>query len=791
MFLSPADTLEKLEFDKILKLLEKHALSEVTQSHIQDIQPSTSSQSIFYELTRVHQYKLAFENNDVLPIRTFKDITEHLDLLKIEGYVLSEEVIISIFDQLLIIRDILNFFKEERKTKYDQLYRLFAKVEIDHSLLNAFEQIFDEEGEIKPNASPTLVKISKSMKSRQVELDKRFRIILTEYKAKGWLTDIGESIRNGRRVLSVRSESKRKIRGIIHDESATGNTAFIEPDAIVQINNDILDLMTAFKKEVYKLLRDLCTAMRPFADDFVTYQKLLVKTDLIRAKALLAISMDGEIPNLLDQPKLNIKIGHHPLLLLKHKKEIGETVPFTLSFKNGNRILLLSGPNAGGKSIAMKAVGLLQVMVQSGMLVPADANSEFGIFHQLFVDIGDSQSLDDDLSTYSSRLKNMKLFIEKANERTLVLIDEFGSGTDPQMGGAIAESILKELNFRKVSGVITTHYSNLKIFVFKARGIVNGAMLFDTDSLKPTYRMKIGRPGSSFAFEIADKSGLSKRILDYAKYKSGKKAKAIDQLLVELQSEKKALEDELEEMKLREKNLERLIRNYESLQLDMTVKKKRMKLENKEKELQDAASDNKLLEKVIREIKEAQNLQRAKELAEKKRREKEKLKEEVTELKETIFYKDATAEEINKGDFVRLRTGGAAGKVLLIEKDIASVQIGQMRMSIPIRDLTRAAEPLAINPQKGIQTDVLKKAASAETNLDIRGMRRNVALQVVEEFVDTAIIANVDRLKIIHGRGNGILKKAVWEKLKEYRDIQRIYHPDFEAGGDGVTIIKL
>lgn len=787
----PADTFQKLEFDRILDLLASKVLSDITKVTVHGIEPSTNAKAIIYELTRVHQYKVAFENSDVLPIRAFRDITPDLKHLNIEGYVLNEDVIVGIFDQLLITRDLLKYFKGERREMYDQLWHLYKGVVLDKELLIAFEQIFDEEGNIRPNASPVLAKINRSIRSKEQELDKRFRIILTDYKTKNWLAETGESIRNGRRVLAVKSESKRKIRGIIHDESATGNTAYIEPDAIVQINNDILDLHTAFKKEVYKLLQGLCAEMRPFVEDFVRYQDLLVKMDLIRAKALLAIDLDAQLPTLVDQPKICIKTAYHPLLLLKHKREGGKTIPFTMDLHHGNRLVLLSGPNAGGKSITLKAVGLMQLMIQSGMLVPAGANSEFGIFKKLFVDIGDSQSIEDDLSTYSSRLKYMKEFLDEADNDTMVLIDEFGSGTDPQMGGAIAEAILKELNYRKVSGVITTHYSNLKIFVFKQRGIVNAAMLFDGQSLKPTYKLRIGKPGSSFAFEIAEKSGLSKRVLDYAKHKSGKKAKAIDQLLVTLQSEKKALEDELEEMKDREKNLEKLIKNYESLQLDMAVKKKKQKLEKKEQALQDTSKDNKELERVIREIKEAQNLEKAKKLAEEKKREKEKLKEEVVDLKEEIFYKDVVDEDIEKGDYVKLRTGGAAGKVLLIDKNMASVQMGEMRMSIALRDLVKSNPPLQINPKRGIQTDILTSTARAETNLDIRGMRRDVALQVVEEFVDLGLVANVDRLKIVHGRGNGILKKAVWEKLREYPSIQRVYHPEYEQGGDGVTLVTL
>ena len=480
--------------------------------------------------------------------------------------------------------------------------------------------------------------------------------------------------------------------------------------------------------------------------------------------------------------------------MLKNKSQDKKTVPFDLALKGNNRILVLSGPNAGGKSVTMKTVGLQQLMLQSGMLIPSNPESEVGVFKKIFADIGDQQSLDDDLSTYSSRLQNMKVFLDQADENTLILIDEFGSGTDPKIGGAIAEALLREFNFKKVYGLITTHYSNLKMFAFKVKGIVNGSMTFDKDTFSPTFKMKVGRPGSSYAFEIAQKSGLNKKVLNYAKHKTGKNEKAIDELLIDLQREKKELEDKLVEMSGREKKLEKLIKNYDNMSKDLEFKRKKLKLENKEKSLQQSIKENKELEKLVREIREEKNLEKAKLQAAKIKEERQSLNKDVSNLKEEIYYKPIEAgkeKEIKVGDFVKLRTGGASGKVDSIEKGKAIVLMGLMKMTANVRDLIHANEPLDIRSNKSIATDVTKNVANFESKIDLRGLSREEALKLLENFVDKALMSNATQLNIVHGKGNGVLRKAVKQKLREYNAIHEIRHPQQSEGGDGVTIAML
>ncbi|MEL7022047.1 MAG: Smr/MutS family protein, partial [Bacteroidota bacterium] len=421
------------------------------------------------------------------------------------------------------------------------------------------------------------------------------------------------------------------------------------------------------------------------------------------------------------------------------------------------------------------------------------------IFKKIFADIGDQQSLEDELSTYSSRLRNAKIFLDSADDETLVLIDEFGSGTDPKIGGAIAEAILKELNDRKVSGVITTHYSNLKIFAFKNKGIVNGSMTFNSETLSPTYEFKVGRPGSSYAFEIAQKSGLGRKILNYAKHRTGKNEKAVDQLLVDLQREKQELEQKLTIAQQREKKLDKLIKNYEGLHRELEFKRKKLKLEIKEQNLQQTAKENKELQRIIRQLQEEKNLEKAKEVAAKVREERQELADQVEGLKEDIYYKPdalkATANAkkgpIKVGDFVRFKRGGANGTVESIDRKKAIVAVGQMRMTVHVRDLEHANAPLAVQPNKSVSLNTVTTAAKFESRIDIRGMRMEEAIQVVEDFVDQALMASATSLRIVHGKGNGVLRKVVKKKLREYNAVTKVYHPEAQAGGDGVTLVDM
>ena len=792
----PNDLFKKLEFDKVLELLGEYCLGELGKKEVNKIVPGTGITAIERKLKEVHEFKQTIEQSDWFPLSTYNDVSEELKMLAIEDYVLSEEAIKNINRVLKLVKNIFSFFNNSRKINYSNLYAIIQSLDFDAELIKAIEKVIDEEGNIRPDASPELARIRKMIGSKQRELDKQFRLIIHQYRSKGWLSENTESFRNGRRVLSVPAEHKRKIKGIIHDESTTGRTAFIEPEAIIEINNDIFDLETEERKEIYRILKELSALLRPYGNLIKIYQKIIIQFDIIQAKARLAQLMDAEKPKLHENPTFKIFKGFHPLLLVKNDKANKKTIPFSLIFKGDNRILVLSGPNAGGKSITMKSVGLMQLMVQSGMLIPADKESEFGIFKNIFADIGDQQSIEDDLSTYSSRLKNMRTFLKYSNAQSLVLIDEFGSGTDPKIGGAIAEAILREFTFKKVFAVITTHYSNLKIFAFKTKGIINGSMTFDKDTLSPTYELKVGRPGSSYAFEIGQKSGLNPKILKYAKMRTGKNEKAVDELLVELQNDKQVLEQQIKDLSEKEQKLSLLIKNYESLFKELEYQRKKFKLETKQTALQETIKQNRSIEKTIREIKENQNLDAAKRLSIQYKDKRKQLSEEVSQINDDLY--EVVTEKVvddgqplTTGDYVKLKSGGATGKIESISKNKAIVQIGDLRMTAKLRDLIRAKAPLQLQRRESVSTDMIQYSAKFDSKIDIRGLRMEEAVKMVEDFVDKALVSNSPNLRIIHGKGNGILRKAVRKKLKEYNVEMEISHPHPDDGGDGVTIVDI
>ncbi|MEM9928800.1 MAG: endonuclease MutS2, partial [Bacteroidota bacterium] len=475
MNLLPQDAYEKLEFDKILTLLEEKCNGEMGRDMVRDLRPIAKVRQINRWLDEVADFKQGTEDRNMFSIGAYDDISEELRMLQIEGYVLSESGLAKLNVLLLQAKAIFGYFSSDgRKNTYAALYALIRELHYQTELSQAIEKVIDSEGVIRSDASEELSRIRRLIGSKQREVEKTFRQVIEKYRRAGYLSDTVESMRNGRRVLSVPSEHKRKIRGIIHDESATGKTAFIEPDAVIGINNDIFDFQQEEKREIYRILRELSATLRPYVEHIRDYRDLIAYLDVVQAKAALARQLKAERPKVDHRPRIGIMEGRHPLLYLKNKPYGKKTVPFDLKMTGKNRLLMLSGPNAGGKSITMKTVGLLQLMLQCGMLVTVDAESEMGVFKQLFADIGDQQSIEDDLSTYSSRLKNAKEFLDVADNATLVLIDEFGSGTDPASGGAIAEGVLDGLNYRKVFGVITTHYSNLKIYAYKTKGILNG-----------------------------------------------------------------------------------------------------------------------------------------------------------------------------------------------------------------------------------------------------------------------------------------------------------------------------
>lgn len=794
MKLYPKDIFEKLEFNKVLAFIKEECQGEEGKQSFDRIEIHTDKAIIKQLHEEVDEWKKAIERAAPIPFSTYESITQDTYLLSKEGYVLEVEGIQRIHRIIYLSLQISNYFQDYTIHKVmPTLTKLGLSFEIDARLSREIERVFDEEGNIRPNASETLSKLSKAIHNKEREAEKMFRLEMNSYKEKGFLTDSYESVRNGRTVLMVEASHKRKIPGIIHDESATGKTVFIEPENTLAINNEIHNLYAERRAEIYKIVRELCQFLRPFSHQIENAYKLITKFDTIRAKAKYALRIKAQKPILSAKPCFNYKEAYNPVLYLRFNEQGLKTIPFDLELLHDNKFLILSGPNAGGKSVTMKTVGLMQLMVQSGIPVSANENSKFGIFTKMFADIGDQQSIDDDLSTYSSHLANMKEVLDHADESSLVLIDEFGSGTDPKIGGAIAEAVLNHLQNKKCFGFVTTHYSNLKFFAFKHKGFVNGCMEFDRNGLKPTYQLIVGKPGSSFAFEIAEKTGLPSDVIDYAKQNAGKHEQSIEEMLVSLQSERQEYNEKMSKVMDKEEKLDRLLKTYETLHGELEYKRKKLKLEQKETALYQSAELQKELQKKIKELKTIADAEAVAKKIEEKKAEKEIIAEQISEIKTDLYkHQVKITREITVGSYAQMRNSNSIGKVTAIDKDMAELEMGFFKMKVPLKELMPSSKPIEQWSDKSVNTNVVtSKMGNFESKLDLRGYRVDEAMDFLEEFLEKAIINNAQELRIIHGVGNGTLKRSVHTKFKEYKDIKEYWHPEDKLGGEGVTYVKL
>nr|MDQ3015673.1 Smr/MutS family protein [Bacteroidota bacterium] len=641
-------------------------------------------------------------------------------------------------------------------------------------------------GDVRPDASPELQAIARLLDTEAARLNREFVRLIGKYKAEGWLTDTVESIRSGRRVLCVQAEHKRKLKGIVHDESTTGRTVFIEPDIIVDINNSIIELEADFKKEVYRLLKELCAHLRPDHELIYSVSELIVHWDLIQCMSAIGGAYKGARPKLQEEATLHLIAARHPLLFIKNKAKGRDVIAFDLVLHPPNRLLILSGPNAGGKSILLKGAGLIQVMAQCGMLIPADGSSVIGMMSRVSVDIGDQQSIEEDLSTYSSRLKNMKEALETANASTLILVDEFGSGTDPKIGGAIAEAILDALVKKQSLGVLTTHYPNIKMYAHRTKGVVNGAMMFDKEKILPTYQLKIGKPGSSFAFEIAERTGLPEDVIEYARKNAGVQTVALEDLIHDLDDKTQRLGVEIATVREKQKELDRLIINYEQLRMDLEVKRKRFKIDQKKASLNEVSAYSQEMNKLMKDLRKEKDAEKAKEQIERIKEKQSKFNVEIRSLAEELVEVSTSKKEFKVGDFVKIRSTQQIGAIERIKKDNALVIIGQLQMTLPLTELLHANSPIEVKPHKSVQA-IVEDYSKFENDLDIRGMLPEEASHYLDRFIDAAFMSSTHQVRIVHGKGTGTLRQLVKGVMKKY-PFKSIQHAEKNQGGDGVTI---
>jgi DNA mismatch repair protein MutS2 len=653
-------------------------------------------------------------------------------------------------------------------------------------------------GEIRDNASEKLAEIRQQIMSKQRQVLRATRKAFELAKKSGWAPENAEiTIRNGRTVIPVKASDKKALHGFIHDESSTGQTVFIEPGESFEINNEIRELENDERREIIKILLKFTDFVRPYFEDLFRLYRFLGLVDFIRAKALFSIKTEAVKPVITSEKKLFLRKAVHPLLYLSHKAQNKSIVPLDIVLTEENRILVISGPNAGGKSVCLKTTGLLQYMLQCGLLIPAKEDSEVFLFNKMFIDIGDEQSLENDLSTYSSHLLNMKFFIRNADINTLFLIDEFGTGTEPQLGGAIAESVLEELNKNKAFGVVTTHYTNLKIAAERNYGMINGAMLFDSKEMQPLFKLQIGKPGSSFTFEIAKKIGFPRYILEKAKKKTGVKAVSFDRQLQQLELEKLKIEKREKELIKMEKSFKEAEQKYNNLKTKIDKNKKKILEEARIEALKIIEESNKAIEKTIREIKEAKaDKETTKALRQKLNLQKEKIKK-LTGKNETAKKEHAKTVEaetkIAPGDWVKIKDSDIIGELVSLDDDEAVVNVNNVILRTTADKLKKSdkkpqnAVPTYKSTQRNIINEINKKTVNFNLSIDVRGKRTEEAISMIKKYIDDAILLNIAEVAILHGKGNGILRQIIREYLQTIDEIKYFGDAPVDMGGAGIT----
>lgn len=743
-------------------------------------------------LRQTKEFKSILENQEPLQINAFFDIKYLADKIKVEGSYLVEEELYQMYTSLQTVFSVIRFF-DERKEVYPNLEALFEHLPVEKNILKKIEQVLDPKGKIRPNASPTLLQIIADISKAEQEVRRRMDSIYKQAVGNNWVADGSLTVRDGRICIPILAENKRKLKGFIHDESASGQTVYMEPEEVFTLNNKLRDLEFDKRREIVKILIALTTELRPYTPLLLSYHGFLTKLDFVRAKALFAIEVEADMPVLVKEAKTKLVNARHPLLMLSFKEDKKTVVPLNMQIHETLRVLLVSGPNAGGKSVCMKTVGLLQLMIQSGLLIPVHESSEVGIFDQIFADIGDDQSIESDLSTYSAHLTKMRYFVAHATPKSLVLIDEFGTGTDPQFGGPMAEAVLEVLNNKKVRGVITTHYSNLKLFAGNTPGLENASMLFDNDKMKPLYVLEIGKPGSSYAFEIAQNIGLQPEVLKLAREKTGTNQNRIDSLLVDLEREKKQIYDTKIFLSTQQNKVKNLVAENEKLRIFLDENRKTIMKEAKMEAQAIIKNANKLVENTIAEIKENQ----ADKVATKQLRQKLNevlVQNQVKEEKKVVVTSPiALNTPIAVGDWVKLNNSDTTGQVLEINRDNLVVALGDLRSVLKKNRVQKISNTQA---KKSIQSSsysgsISEAISSFSAELDLRGLRGEDALQEVEKYLDRSVMMGFPFIKIIHGKGDGILRKIIREYLKKYSQVTRVEdeHPD--RGGDGISYVYL
>lgn len=819
----PQNFEEKIGFDKIRRLISDRCLSTLGSERVADMKFQTSFDIIEPLLRETEEFTHLLQNDEEFPADHYFDIRPSLQRIRIEGTFLDETELFNLRRSLETIRDIVGFFisGEDEESFYPHLKSRAGDVVVFPQLLTRADQIIDKFGHIKDNASAQLAQIRREMNQTLSSISRSLNAILRNAQSEGIVDkEVAPTLREGRLVIPVVPAYKRRIKGIVHDESASGKTVYIEPAEVVEANNRIRELEGEERREIVRILTLFTDELRPYLADIAHSYEFLADIDFIRAKALFAIEINALLPHFENVRQIEWYHAIHPLLFLSLRKQNKQVVPLDICLTPEQRILLISGPNAGGKSVCLKTTGLLQYMLQCGLLIPVYENSHTGVFDHIFIDIGDEQSIENDLSTYSSHLTNMKFFVKNCNEGALLLIDEFGGGTEPQIGGAIAEALLDRFNRKKAFGVITTHYQNLKQFAKDTPGIVNGAMLYDRHMMQPLFKLSIGNPGSSFAIEIARKIGLPEDVIADASEKVGSDYIDMDKYLQDIVRDKRYWENKRQNIRQREKQLEELTRKYADDLQEIEKERKRILKEAKQKAEQLIADSNARIENTIRAIKEAeaekektrtarQELQSFKKGLSDNEENPDAISRKIEKIKEREAKKNRRKNEEKKpeteptaiavGDAVCLKGQQTAGEVESIQGKKATVIFGQIRSTVKIEQLEKVNRSRLKREQAvkatfiGEETTngMREKSLNFRREIDIRGFKADEALQAVVYFIDDAIQVGAEQVRILHGTGTGALRQLVREYLKGVRGIRTFHDEHVQFGGAGITVVEL
>ena len=838
---------QKIGFDQVRHIVSGRCLSTLGKDKVEEMQFSAESDEVIRRLDEVAEFVRITQEEDAFPYQHFFDVRPALHRASIVGMYMDESELFDLRRSLDTISQIIKFFHrdEEEPSKYPNLELLASGAQSFPLLIRRIDGIVSKFGKIKDNASPALANIRRELAATTGSISRTLNSILRSAQAEGIVDkDVNPTVRDGRLVIPVVPALKRRIKGIVHDESATGKTVFIEPAEVVEANNRIRELEGEERREVIRILTEFTDEVRPQIPDILESYSFLAEIDFIRAKALTAIDMDAIRPELCDHPYIDWVEAQHPLLRITLEKHHKKVVPLDIKLSREQRILIISGPNAGGKSVCLKTVGLLQYMLQCGMLIPLKRASRAGIFRSIFIDIGDEQSIEDDLSTYSSHLLNMKNMMREADGRSLILIDEFGSGTEPLIGGAIAEAVLRRFNDKHAYGVITTHYSNLKQFADSHPGVVNGAMLYDRHLMQALYQLQIGNPGSSFAVEIARKIGLPEEVIADASEIVGSEYIQSDKYLQDIVRDKRYWETKRQNIRQKEKQLETLIAQYEGEMEELKKSRKSVIREAKEEMKQLLQESNARIENTIRTIKEAQaekeqTRQARQELAEwreavtdntadeyeariQRKMEQLRAKQERKKNKKNSPLPTSPKGEETKtssnqssplggseggrelviGTLVRIKGQQTIGTIEQINGKNATVTFGMMRTVTKLSKLEPATQEAARQQEaerpraytylsKETQENISERRLHFKQDIDVRGMRGEEALQAVTYYIDDAVLLSMPRVRILHGTGNGILRTLIRQYLEANPAVASCRDEHVQFGGAGITVVEL